>query len=250
MLVQLGPSAVPAIVALMTGRYNHPGSNNQKLAAALHKIGDQFAMPEMVSAMEKQDDQNARRIESLVLDWLGDCGESAVPHITPYLGIFEVCKALEKIGPVAIPAIVEEVKRFDVNAPVDWNSRGQANKRMTGHNAARVLSAYGEASIQPVLDAIKSTTGTPRQALLAMFQNMQPTARSIEVAPAICRAFLEDDNYFYASQALRSLGSSAITSVCDCFAHADRAVYPENAYISQFIRIFRNSSLTYKLSVF
>ena len=225
-LVLLGPPAVPAMVQLMTGRFNHPGSNNQKLAAALHKIGDQFAMPEMVWAMEKQDDQNAQRCEPLILNWLGDCGESAVPHLVPYLGIFEVCQALEKIGPVAIPAIVEEVKRFDVNATVDWNIRGQANKSLTGHNAARVLSAYGEASIQPVLDAIKSTTGTPRQALLAMFGNMQPQARSIEAAPAICRAFLEDDNYFFASQALRSLGPSAITYVCDCFAHADRSVYP------------------------
>lgn len=203
-------SAVPAIVQAV-----NCVPVIQQAIVALPKIDPEQAMPELAKAIPLL----PQNLQGLIIDWLGNAGTSAVRFLLPHLVTdpgWAVSKALKKIGPVAIPAILQAVEQ----ANLESNDR---NERMLPSNAARVLSEYGSVSVQPVIDAISSSSGRKRDAVLSMIRSLKPPALSDEMLPLLYRLFVDALNSGPRNdvsqiwQAFDALGMSALPYYCEAF---------------------------------
>ncbi len=211
---QLARPAVPAIVQVM----NHSCVIKQVIDS-LPKIAGDDAVLELAEAIPLV----PNHLRYHILDWLADLGPSALTHITPYLAGGLALNVLRKIGPVAIPAILDEVRRANVN-----DADGQSVCAMAGS----VLSSFGSAANQPVLAALESGKSDALPSILKMLAWLRPPAHSMKMVPRICSILVDDANFcsgscgWYARDALIPLGLSVIPDLCGSFANADRSIYP------------------------
>jgi hypothetical protein len=190
---------------------------------ALQKICGGDALLELTKGIPEADWQAAPVIFGLLRE---KEPTSHLKFITPYIGAGPVSQWLQKYGPGAIPAILDEVRRQDAK---DKEGASRCAE------AANILSAYGTAATEPVVKALEWSAGDTRLAMLKMIHWLKAPALSIEFAPLLCRILVDELEWTYDSPAraakdvLQRLGTQATSIVCDAYTDA-----PSHAYARLF----------------
>lgn len=187
LLGPLASRAVPDIIAAPDGC--RMANVRWEVTTALPKIGATYAVPELIKNLgDVPDDspisratksRNSRIIEHLAA--FGPAASSAAPHLTRYLGSYVAEEALGKMGPDAVPAVLDQVMyKSDGRQPWVYS------------NSADVLAAVGAAASLPLADAFdKARTTEARLSILRIFRQGPTPSKRLKLDPALYAVLIE-----------------------------------------------------------
>lgn len=224
----LGQQASPATADIVKALDRMDCAAVIQAADTLLKIGAAYAVPELIAELPAEAQRmtvtglsrtQERAIECLELfsEYFRDSFKgltqksfsSHLPFLAAFLATRSVNTLLATIGPAAIPAIIDEVRRAAVRKKLTW----------TCPNAAIVLTAIGAPASQPLNDALVASTPETREAFSLVFSTLKPPALSISAAPILSGSLLDYSSGRNVSSnarlALIALGGEAAPAVVD-----------------------------------
>lgn len=217
LLGELGTIAQPAVPGIIKAM-NDQGVIEQALVA-VPKIDPHRATLELSKSIATV----PANLRHIIVDWLGELGEAAIPYLVPYLA--DAVDVLTKIGaekipakiePETIPAILGQVQLSNLS-----DKRGKAICAMAGN----ILSSFGSAAVPLVVAALESSTATSNPAIISMIASL-PSAEPY--LSAICRDFIDgkvDEQTLF--RVWIDFGYQAAPYVCQCLPHASVSFYPQ-----------------------
>ena len=224
---RLASPAVPDLIRAHIG--GRLGNIPWEIAKVLPLIGSDNIVPELIKALppipKNESDIPYSRLDrdsQELLDFfaaMGPAAEGAVYHLTTFLGASsKAAEALAKIGPGAIPAVIDVVKQT-----------AETNTQVLSQTA-KVFSKIGGPASQRLIDELESSTGQPRRAIWKVLSYLKPPALSIEMVPVLIRLMIEGcgrercnhvPGFCDSSNAtgvLRNIGADAVPFICESFA--------------------------------
>ncbi len=208
----LGPIAKPAVPNMVAAISTYFQVNDA--FEPLSKVDPELAKAELVKAIPKAEHQLQRKL----VDCLAEFGPSSIPLLTPFLAHWVSGNALIKFGPQAIPFILDQVQRTNIE---------ETDGSSLCATAGGVLKSFDPEAKQPVLDALRSAEGPALLALMEMYRWLSPNLQSIEAAPEFCRAYKLKEGHMTVYSCLLSLGPPAIPIVCEHLVTAEADTYPK-----------------------
>lgn len=207
------PGPVPVLIELSrpsTTAAHDPEERGVRRSAvtALGKIGDPRALPVLLSAWQEQEGQ----LRTAATEALGSfhsvdaVSQLVIAALNPGTGVHEAAgRALSRIGPDAIPHLVNTARR---------------DKRANPSTVVNILTAMGKPAVEPLIACVKD----PAPHIRSMSVSALGRIGDDRAVPSLIEALGYPEAGSETTQALGSLGAPAVQPLLDRFLSAEPRV--------------------------